>query len=464
LNTQQKKSHKAHNKQIHMNLVDDEDLNVEDEASHHEHRKAHGYAWEEKYTIEFLESGADKDKLQKHKQKEEQRKIRKRISEHQIAQVIRRGIVRYAYLVIDLSKFVQKTVHQLTRESLISSCSTTSMTSLLKQHSTRHALILDTAIDFIKEYFDQNPLSQLGLIFTRNSTAEKIHELCAKPDRLIAKLEDEVVTKSFGLPSLQSSLNTALHSLTNIPSYGSREVIMIYGSLATCDHGDLFETTKELKQKNIKVSIVQFDAEMYICKYVATETQGSYHVPLDSEHSFRDSLMFLASPPPDIVTLAPETTTKPTAAAAAANTANKDSNSAKLSYAEMIQMGFPHKKADTILSMCVCHSKVTPGGYSCPRCASKYCSLPTDCQVCSLKLVSSAHLARSYHHLFPVKPYEELQQQATSDMASICFSCQRILEHDAALLVTCPNCKQLFCVDCDAFIHESLHNCPGCEQ
>lgn len=32
------------------------------------------------------------------------------------------------------------------------------------------------------------------------------------------------------------------------------------------------------------------------------------------------------------------------------------------------------------------------------------------------------------------------------------------------LRVACPKCKQHFCVDCDIYIHESLHNCPGCES
>ena len=27
----------------------------------------------------------------------------------------------------------------------------------------------------------------------------------------------------------------------------------------------------------------------------------------------------------------------------------------------------------------------------------------------------------------------------------------------------CTECKQLFCYDCDLYIHETLHNCPGCE-
>jgi transcription initiation factor TFIIH subunit 2 len=33
----------------------------------------------------------------------------------------------------------------------------------------------------------------------------------------------------------------------------------------------------------------------------------------------------------------------------------------------------------------------------------------------------------------------------------------------ASLVLRCGQCRQLFCFECDAFIHESLHNCPGCE-
>jgi len=31
------------------------------------------------------------------------------------------------------------------------------------------------------------------------------------------------------------------------------------------------------------------------------------------------------------------------------------------------------------------------------------------------------------------------------------------------VVVACPACRCVFCFDCDAYIHESLHNCPGCE-
>lgn len=71
-----------------------------------------------------------------------------------------------------------------------------------------------------------------------------------------------------------------------------------------------------------------------------------------------------------------------------------------------------------ILPMCVSnlthhhsHSKLTNTGYICPRCASKVCELPSDCDVCGLTLVSSPHLARSYHHLFPVHNFEEIRSR-----------------------------------------------------
>ena len=52
--------------------------------------------------------------------------------------------------------------------------------------------------------------------------------------------------------------------------------------------------------------------------------------------------------------------------------------------------------------------QLQPGGYTCPRCKARVGELPSSCHVCGLSLVSSPHLARSYHHLFPVKPFAEV--------------------------------------------------------
>lgn len=39
--------------------------------------------------------------------------------------------------------------------------------------------------DFIDEFFDQNPISQLGIIVTRNKRAEKLSELAGNPKKHI---------------------------------------------------------------------------------------------------------------------------------------------------------------------------------------------------------------------------------------------------------------------------------------
>ena len=53
-----------------------------------------------------------------------------------------------------------------------------------------------------------------------------------------------------------------------------------------------------------------------------------------------------------------------------------------------------------------------------------------------------------------------------------CFACCSPLQEAAAqgdagvrrnVVLRCGPCAQLFCVECDLLIHDSLHNCPGCE-
>ena len=214
-------------------------------------------------------------------------------------------------------------------------------------------------------------------------------------------------------------------------------------------------------------------------------------------------------------------------------------------------------------------------GYVCPRCKSRCSDLPSDCAVCGLRLILAPHLARTFHHLFPVRPFEELDeaevissksitkkdnggttemevengssstngkkglealpilsssvftppssisssnianfvvsssssasdvndlQQTTQKMINIgpsiiansadcdrcCFGCLKVIgcrpvkeatnkksnestsgndnteEGEAILRFQCPECHNVFCPDCDAFLHETLHNCPGC--
>ena len=48
-----------------------------------------------------------------------------------------------------------------------------------------HGCVYDTLQEFVRQYFDQNPLSQLGLIVTRNQSAQKVTDLTANPAKHI---------------------------------------------------------------------------------------------------------------------------------------------------------------------------------------------------------------------------------------------------------------------------------------
>ena len=111
-----------------------------------------------------------------------------------------------------------------------------------------------------------------------------------------------------------------------LPSHGSKEILVVYTSLSTCDPGDIFETIAFLKEAKIRVSVVGWGAELYILRKLATETQGTYHVALDKSHL--QELLHDHCPPP------------PTLAKFCGNTA------------KLVCMGFPQKQSVNALSLC----------------------------------------------------------------------------------------------------------------
>ena len=66
---------------------------------------------------------------------------------------------------------------------------------------------------FAHSYFDQNPISQLGLILTLNKTAEKICDLVGNPKKFIDKLDTLKNKICQGEPSIQNSLELSNYTL-----------------------------------------------------------------------------------------------------------------------------------------------------------------------------------------------------------------------------------------------------------
>lgn len=345
-------------------------------------------------------------------------KARKRLRASRVPNT-RLGMMRHTFLVLDCSSSMNdKDLHPTRWHSAIKLCEL-----------------------FVNSYFDQNPISQLGIISSCNKRAERVAELGGNPQRLTGVLKKLKHNQCKGEFSIQNSLELAYQTLKHVPPHTSKEIVIIMSSLTTCDPSDIHLTIDSLAKNAVKCSVIGLAAEVRICKELCNKTSGTYGIILD-ESTFKDLLNSHAMPQ--------------------ASASNVESS--------LIKMGFPSHYSVTGRekpSMCVCHQDSKEGstlsnkGYICPQCQSKYCELPVECQICGLILVSAPHLARSYHHLFPIKPFEE-HTTLPPDPLRQCSGCLEPLKE--LPVFSCPACGNFYCLDCDLFVHEMLHSCPACSS
>lgn len=143
---------------------------------------------------------------------------------------------------------------------------------------------------FIREFFDQNPLSQIGLVMIKDGVADYLTDMGGSPESHIKALMSKL--ECSGEASLQNALELVHENLNQIPSYGHREALILYSALSTCDPGDVMETIQKCKKSKIRVSIVGLSAEIFICKHICQETGGSYSVALDEVPLLLDCCKF----------------------------------------------------------------------------------------------------------------------------------------------------------------------------
>lgn len=364
---------------------------------------------------------------------------------------LQRGIIRHTLLVLDLSS-------AMTEKDL---------------RPNRHLLTINYCIMFIREYFEQNPISQLGVLGMREGLAIRVSDMSGNPNDHIAALKHLRGTDPKGNPSLQNALDMARAALYHTPSHGTREVVIILGALLSSDPGDIHDTIKACIRDRIRVRIIGLAAQMYICAEICRKTNGGdenyYDVAVD-EVDYKQQLMDITTPPLLRAT---------------------DTEAQKQNQAALLMMGFPSRVVEDKATLCACHGNLTRGGYLCSRCKAKVCNLPATCPTCDLTLILSTHLARSYHHLFPLRNWVEVSwARARENGSTQCFGCLSTFpkvpapeavtnghEGDKAAAKSrraegasessryeCETCHNHFCIDCDVFCHEVVHNCPGCQS
>jgi transcription initiation factor TFIIH subunit 2 len=97
---------------------------------------------------------------------------------------LQRGIIRHLILVIDMS-------FAMTEKDMM---------------PTRYRLTLSYAAAFVREFFEQNPISQLGIVGMKDGIAVRISDLGGNPAEHLEKLRDMENQDPQGNPSLQNAL------------------------------------------------------------------------------------------------------------------------------------------------------------------------------------------------------------------------------------------------------------------
>ena len=354
---------------------------------------------------------------------------------------LQRGIIRHLILILDMSLAMNEK----------------------DLRPTRYHLTLSYTESFIREFFEQNPISQLGIIGMRDGVGVRVSDMSGNPTAHIAAIRECRSSASLepkGNPSLENALEMARAALFHAPSHGTREILLIFGALHTSDPGDIHTTINNLVQDKVRATVIGLAAQVAICAELVSKTndgeKSNYGVVLHEQH-FRELFMAVTTPP------------------VTHESSNKTTSS-------LLMMGFPSRTVENYPSLCACHTKPSRSGYLCTRCNAKVCTLPSECPVCSLTLILSTHLARSYHHLFPLVNWVEVPA-SKAHRSTACFAClkpfptslktstvskgPRSASQPASTSTSrfeCPVCRRHFCIDCDLFAHEVVHNCPGCQS
>lgn len=151
---------------------------------------------------------------------------------------------------------------------------------------------------FVLDYFDENPISQLGFLLCRDGICSVLSEMSSHSEAHLSKctmsylhgLERQshsgdqgaetgpaLLFECRGNPSLQNALILARHQLNTLSAGGikaMKEVIVLYSGLISVDPFDIYATISDLKREFIRVSIICQSGQLAISEKICQETQG----------------------------------------------------------------------------------------------------------------------------------------------------------------------------------------------
>lgn len=301
---------------------------------------------------------------------------------------IRKGLLRFVYILIDFS------------ESLLGQCG--------DYKPNKPEFLLDRLCVFIDKFFAENPLSYLAVAVMREGRSEFVTRMTGQPNFQKKNLRLFFATHvPSGVCSFSKGLELIRKAALDLPTYASREVCVLWSSMATVDDIPIAHDS------SLNVRILSVSPEIFALKIWTT-------VALNSADFSNKLDGWVAPSAPAAV--------KPV----------------------YVKMGFPLNDSSG-KAKCACHKTIVNAVYVCPQCGAFACEIPTRCAVCELTLVEKDMLTRVHRLLYTMPSYR------LEETPRACFGCG-----DPNACKSCVECTMQFCGHCDTFAHEVLKHCPGC--
>lgn len=343
---------------------------------------------------------------------------------------IRRGLLRNIVIILDMTSNMLELDYKPDRVQCMAKCNEI----------------------FIKQLLEDNPLTQISVISVYDGIGEVVISYNSNYIEIMTSILKCLKKGCKGSMSIQNGLEKAKYLLVSIPPYGTKEVIFFLGSMRSVDNSFLFnEWVDGFCSNNITINAVLFIPELYVIKTITKMTGGVCLCAMNNDHLLKLTLENFIKPPPNNTTSTPLNI-------------------------NLVTMGFPdYISSQTNPFGCSCHQLLTNHGYSCPKCKSIVCYLPTKCPVCLIYLISPNHLAKSFVYLFqhpniiPVKDEEHSKNESVSKEEK-CELCENLFADNNHLTgprkniykYLCKDCDTNFCSECSMFILTTLHQCPVC--
>lgn len=175
-------------------------------------------------------------------------------------------------------------------------------------------MVLTKAIEFVTEFFELNPLSNIALSMMKDRKCNLLCDFENNPNELVRILDNlrkknsisedkffedlnkdsdtNVATTDIpsGTISMENTLKATCELMADQPLFYVRELLVLLGSSNSRDSYDIYEAVDKINSCYIVVNMISVSSLPFVFQQICIKSKGKFEVALN-EHDFRTKLM-----------------------------------------------------------------------------------------------------------------------------------------------------------------------------